>query len=81
VLPFTNLSNHPEQQYFADGITEDLTADLSRIGDMFVISRSTAFTYRDKPISTKQIGRELGVRYGSKGASGDRATRCASLPS
>jgi class 3 adenylate cyclase len=46
VLPFTNLSNDPDQQYFADGITEDLTTDLSRIPDMFVISRNTAFTYR-----------------------------------
>jgi TolB-like protein/tetratricopeptide (TPR) repeat protein len=63
VLPFANLSNDPEQQYFADGITEDLTTDLSRIADMFVISRNTAFTYKDKRVDTKQIGRELGVRY------------------
>jgi len=63
VLPFTNLSNDPEQQYFADGITEDLTTDLSRLENMFVISRNTAFTYRNKPIDTKQIGRELAVRY------------------
>ena len=63
VLPFTNLSDDREQQYFADGITEDLTTDLSRIAHSFVISRHTAFTYRNKPIDTKQIGRELGVRY------------------
>jgi adenylate cyclase len=63
VLPFANLSNDPEQQYFADGITEDLTTDLSRLENMFVISRNTAFTYRNKPIDTKQIGRELEVRY------------------
>ena len=63
VLPFANLSNDPEQQYFADGITDDLTTDLSRISGMFVISRNTAFTYRNTPIDTKQIGRELGVRY------------------
>jgi TolB-like protein/class 3 adenylate cyclase/Flp pilus assembly protein TadD len=63
VLPFLNLSNDPEQQYFADGVTEDLTTDLSRIAHMFVISRNTAFTYRDKPVDAKQIGRELGVRY------------------
>jgi adenylate cyclase len=63
VLPFANLSNDPEQQYFADGITEDLTTDLSRLEDMLVISRNTAFTYRNKPLDTKQIGRELGVRY------------------
>jgi TolB-like protein/Flp pilus assembly protein TadD len=63
VLPFANLSNDPEQQYFADGITGNLTSELSRIPDMFVISRNTAFTFRNKPIDTKQIGRELGVRY------------------
>ncbi len=68
VLPFANLSNDPEQQYFADGITEDLTTDLSRIADMFVISRNTAFTYRNKPVDTKQIGRELGVRYVLEGS-------------
>src|SRR4029077_3742103 len=68
VLPFTNLSNDPEQQYFADGITEDLTTDLSRLAGMFVISRSTAFTYRNKPLDTKQIGRELGVRYVLEGS-------------
>jgi TolB-like protein/class 3 adenylate cyclase/Tfp pilus assembly protein PilF len=68
VLPFTNLSNDPEQQYFADGITEDLTTDLSRLAGMLVISRNTAFTYWNKPIDTKQIGRELGVRYVLEGS-------------
>jgi TolB-like protein len=68
VLPFTNLSDDREQQYFADGITEDLTMDLSRLSDMFVISRNTAFTYLNKPIDTKQIGRELGVRYVLEGS-------------
>ena len=63
VLPFSNLSDDPEQQFFADGITGNLTTDMSRIADMLVISRNTAFTYRNKPIDTKQIGRELGVRY------------------
>ena len=63
VLPFTNLSNDPDQQYFADGITENLTTDLSRISYMFVISSNSAFTYRGKRVDTKQIGRELGVRY------------------
>ncbi|HEX4615402.1 MAG TPA: adenylate/guanylate cyclase domain-containing protein, partial [Stellaceae bacterium] len=75
VLPFTNLSDDREQQYFADGITEDLTTDLSRIAYSFVISRNTAFTYRNKLIDTKQIGRELGVRYvlaGSVRRSGSR---------
>jgi adenylate cyclase len=63
VLPFANLSNDPDQQYFADGLTEDLTTDLSRITDMFVISRNTAFTYQGKSTDAKQVGRELGVRY------------------
>ena len=78
VLPFANLSNDPDQQYFADGITEDLTTDLSRIAHSFVISRNTAFTYRNKSIDTKQVGRELGVRYVLEGRSGDRATGSAS---
>jgi TolB-like protein/class 3 adenylate cyclase/Tfp pilus assembly protein PilF len=68
VLPFGNLSNDPEQQYFADGITEDLTTDLSRLADMLVISRNTAFTYQGKRVDTKQIGRELGVRYVLEGS-------------
>jgi hypothetical protein len=63
VLPFADLSEDRTQQYIADGITEDLTTDLSRIADMLVISRNTAFTYRGKPLDTKQIGHELGVHY------------------
>jgi TolB-like protein len=68
VLPFNNLSDDREQQYFADAITDDLTTDLSRISGSFVISRNTAFTYKDKPVSAKQIGRELGVRYVLEGS-------------
>ena len=68
VLPFANLSSDPDQQYFADGITEDLTTDLSRIAGMFVISRNSAFTYRNKPVDTRQIGRELGARYALEGS-------------
>ena len=68
VLPFANLSNDPEQQYFTDGITEDLTTDLSRLENMFVISRNTAFTYQGKRVDSKQIGRELGVRYVLEGS-------------
>jgi len=63
VLPFANLSDDKEQQYFVDGVTEDLTTDLSRLAHMLVISRNTAFTYKDKLVDAKQIGRELGVRY------------------
>ena len=68
VLPLANLSEDSKQQYIADGITEDLTTDLSRISDMLVISRNSALTYRDKPIDAKQIGRELGVRYVLEGS-------------
>jgi hypothetical protein len=68
VLPFVNLSDDREQQYFAVGITEDLTTDLSRLADMLVISRNTAFTYRNSPSDTKQIGRELRVRYVLEGS-------------
>jgi adenylate cyclase len=63
VLPFENLSGDKEQDYFADGITDDLTTDLSHLQDSFVISRGTAFTYKGKPVDAKQIGKELGVRY------------------
>ena len=68
VLPFANLSNDPEQEYFADGITDDLTTDLSRISGSFVIARNTAFTYKGKPVDAKQIGRDLGVRYVLEGS-------------
>jgi len=68
VLPFANLSSDVEQQYFADGITDDLTTDLSRIPHMFVISRNTAFTYAEKRIDARQIGRELGVHYVLEGS-------------
>jgi TolB-like protein/DNA-binding winged helix-turn-helix (wHTH) protein len=68
VLPFTNLSGDPAQEYFADGITDNLTTDLSRIRDSFVIARNTAFTYKGKSIDAKQIGKELGVRYVLEGS-------------
>ena len=68
VLPFANLSSDPEQQYFADGVAEDLTTDLSRLAGMLVISRNTALTYRNKFIDTKRIGHELGVRYVLEGS-------------
>jgi adenylate cyclase len=82
VLPFANLSNDPEQEYFVDGVTDDLTTDLSRISGSFVIARTTAFTYKGKPIDAKQIGRELGVRYvleGSVRRTGDQVRVNAQL--
>ena len=68
MLPFTNLSGDPTQDYFADGITENLTTDLSRIRDSFVIARNTAFTYKGKSVDAKEIGKELGVRYVLEGS-------------
>jgi TolB-like protein len=75
VLPFANIGGEPEQEYFADGVTESLTTDLSRMRGAFVISRSTAFTYRGKAGDVREIGRELNVRYvlvGSVQRSGKR---------
>jgi adenylate cyclase len=68
VLPFTNLSGDPSQDYFADGVTENLTTDLSRIRNGFVIARSTAFTFKGKSVGAKEIGKELGVRYVLEGS-------------
>ena len=82
VLPFANLSGDPEQEYFADGITDDLTTDLSHLPDSFVIARGTAFTYKGKPVDAKQIGRDLGVRYlleGSVRRSGEKIAVNAQL--
>src|SRR5277367_1241416 len=63
VLPFANIGGDPEQDYFADGVTESLTTDLSRIAGSFVIARNIAFTFKGKAIDVRQIGRELNVRY------------------
>jgi adenylate cyclase len=68
VLPFANLSGDPAQDYFADGVTENVTTDLSRIRGSFVIARNTAFTYKGKSIDAKEIGKELGVRYVLEGS-------------
>src|SRR5216684_5884680 len=68
VLPFENLSRDPEQEYFADGITENLTTDLSRISGSFVIARNTAFTYKGKSVDVRRLGRDLGVRYALEGS-------------
>jgi len=67
-LPFANLSKEPGQQYFADGITDQLTSDLSRISDAFVIARNTAFAYGVKSVNPEQVGRELEVRYVLQGS-------------
>jgi adenylate cyclase len=68
VLPFTNLSNDPAQDYFADGVAENLTTELSRLHNSFVIARNTAFTFKGKSLDAKAIGKELGVRYVLEGS-------------
>jgi TolB-like protein len=68
VLPFANLSGDPSQDYFADGITQNLTTDLSRLSGSFVIARNTAFTFKGKNADARQIGKELGVRYVLEGS-------------
>jgi TolB-like protein/class 3 adenylate cyclase len=68
VLPFSNIGGDPEQEYFADGVTDSLTTDLSRIRSAVVIGRSTAFTYKGKAADVRQIGRELNVRYVLEGS-------------
>ncbi len=68
VLPFTNMSGDPEQEYFSDGLTEDIITALSRFRELFVIARNSTFLYRNKPVAITKIGRELGVRYVLEGS-------------
>jgi TolB-like protein len=68
VLPFANMSGNPEQEYFADGMVEDITTALSRIRWLFVIARNSAFTYKGRAVDVRQVGRELGVRYVLQGS-------------
>jgi adenylate cyclase len=68
VLPFVNMSGDPEQEYFSDGMTEDLITDLSKISGLFVIARHSVFTYKGKPVRVEDVGRELGVRYVLEGS-------------
>ncbi len=82
VLPFNNISADPEQNYFADGISEDITTELSRFHSLFVISRNSAFIYRGNAVNVKQVGKELGAKYiveGSVRKSGNRVRVTAQL--
>jgi adenylate cyclase len=82
VLPFANMSGDPEQEYFADGMAEEIITALSRIRWLFVIARNSSFTYKGQPVDVKQVGRELGVRYvleGSVRKSGNRIRITAQL--
>jgi len=82
VLPFANLNGDPQQDYFSDGITEDITTELSRFSELMVIARNSAFQYKGKAVDIRQVGRELGARYvleGSVRRSGDRIRITAQL--
>jgi adenylate cyclase len=82
VLAFDNLSGDPEQEYFSDGIAENIITALSSVGELFVIARNSSFTYKGKPVKVQQVSRELGVRYvleGSVQKSGDRLRITAQL--
>ena len=68
VLPFVNMSEDPKQDYFSDGITEDITTDLSSISSLFVIARNSAFTYKGKAVKVQDVSREMGVRYVLEGS-------------
>ena len=68
VLPFSNLSGDPEQDYFADGMVDDIITGLARIKWLFVIARNSTFTYKGRAVDVKQVGRELGVRYVLEGS-------------
>ena len=82
VLPFTNMSDDPKQEYFSDGITENIITGLSKIPNLFVIARNSTFTYKGKPVKVQQVAEELGVQYvleGSIQRSGDRVRISAQL--
>src|SRR5208282_856276 len=82
VLPFTNMSGDPEQEYFSDGISEDIITDLSKIAGLMVISRNSCFTYKGRAVDTRTVGRDLGVRSvleGSIRRSGNRVRITAQL--
>jgi TolB-like protein len=75
VLPFQNMGGDPEQEYFADGIVEEITTALSRFRQLFVIARNSSFTYKGRSVDVKQVGRELGVRYVLEGSVRKAANR------
>jgi adenylate cyclase len=77
VLPFQNMSGDAEQEYFADGIVEEIITALSRIRWLFVIARNSSFTYKGRAVDVKQVGRELGVRYILEGSVRKAVTECA----
>ena len=82
VFPFVNMSGDPQQEYFSDGLTEDIITALSKVQRLFVIARNSTFTYKRKPVKVQQVAEELGIRYvleGSVQRAGDRVRITAQL--
>ena len=77
VLPFNNMSGDPEQEYFSDGITEDIITDLSKMSGLFVVARNTAFTYKGKPVKMRELCAELGVKFVLEGSVRKAGAGCA----
>jgi adenylate cyclase len=81
VLPFSNMSNDPEQEFFSDGITEDIITDLSKASGLFVLGRNTVFTYKGKAVHLERVAKELGVAYLVEAPCARPDRKCASTPS
>jgi adenylate cyclase len=78
VLPFVNMTGDPQQEFFSDGLTEDLITALSKVPSLFVIARNSTFTYKGKPVKVQQVAEDLGVRYVLEGSIQKAGDRCAS---
>ena len=81
VLPFENMSGSAEQEYFSDGISEDIITDLSKISGLLVIARNSSFKFKGRSVDLRQVAGDLGVRYVLEGACADRVTSSGSVPS
>ena len=81
VLPFENMSGSAEQEYFSDGISEDIITDLSKIAGLLVIARNSSFKFKGRSVDLRQVAGDLGVRYVLEGACADRVTSSGSVPS
>jgi class 3 adenylate cyclase len=81
VLPFTNMSSDPEQEYFADGLAEDLITDLSKVPGLLVIARNSTFAYKGRSVDVRSVARDLMVRYVLEGSVRREKARCGSMPS
>ena len=76
VLPFVNMSDDPKQEYFCDGITEEIITGLLKISGLLVIARNSSFTYKGRSVRVQEVGKDLGVKYVLEGASEKPVTEC-----